>query len=41
VAADVADGKITEEAAREQYGVVVREDGRVDEAGTAELRDGL
>jgi N-methylhydantoinase B len=38
VAADVADGKITEEAARDQYGVVVREDGRVDEAATAVLR---
>ena len=38
VAADVADGLVSREAAREVYGVVVTEDGEVDEAGTAGLR---
>ncbi len=38
VAADVADGLVSREAAREVYGVVVTEAGEVDEAGTEGLR---
>ena len=40
VAADVADELVSREAAREVYGVVVTEDGEVDEAGTEGLRRG-
>ncbi len=40
VAADVADGLVSREAAREVYSVVVTEDGEVDEAGTEGLRGG-
>lgn len=36
---DVLDGYVTPEAAREQYGVVVSEDGVVDKEATAELRE--
>ena len=39
VAADVADEKVSVDAARERYGVVIRPDGTVDAAGTAALRD--
>ena len=38
VADDVLEGKVSRGAAREQYGVVVGEDGRVDAAATEELR---
>jgi len=38
VAADVANGKVSAEAARERYGVVVDDDAIVDEAATASLR---
>ena len=38
VAADVADGLVSREAAREVYGVVVNGDEGVDEAGTEGLR---
>ena len=38
VAADVADGYISAERARSDYGVVVAADGGVDEAATATLR---
>jgi N-methylhydantoinase B len=37
VLADVRDGKVSPEKAREAYGVVVA-DGRIDEAATAERR---
>lgn len=40
VAADVADGLVSREAAREVYGVVVTKAGEVDEAGTEGLRGG-
>lgn len=39
VAADVAQEKVTARAAQEAYGVVVREDGTVDERATREERD--
>jgi len=38
VAADVADGYVTREAARKDYGVALRPDGSVDAAETARLR---
>jgi N-methylhydantoinase B len=38
VAADVADGLMTAETARERFGVALRPDGMVDEAGTTALR---
>jgi N-methylhydantoinase B len=38
VAADVADGKVSVAAARERYGVVVSEDGVVDDGATESLR---
>ncbi len=38
VTADVADGLVSRDAAREVYGVVVTEDGEVDEAATEGLR---
>jgi N-methylhydantoinase B len=38
VAADVADGLLTREAARRDYGVALTADGRVDAAATAKLR---
>ncbi|MCC5576959.1 hydantoinase B/oxoprolinase family protein [Microtetraspora sp. AC03309] len=44
VAADVRDGKVSAEAAREEYGVVLhgpRDDVRIDEERTAELRNSL
>jgi N-methylhydantoinase B len=40
VAADVADGYVSREAAREAYGVAIRADGTVDAAETARLRRG-
>ena len=39
VAADVANEKVSVEAARERYGVVIRPDGTVDAAATESLRD--
>ncbi len=39
VAADVADEKVSVDAARERYGVVILPDGTVDVAGTEALRD--
>jgi N-methylhydantoinase B len=41
VAADVLDGYVSAEAAREQYGVVFGADGEVDEAATASLRSAM
>ena len=38
VARDVLDEKVTRAAARAEYGVLLRDDGSVDEAGTAALR---
>ena len=40
VAADVRDGLVSREAARERYGVALREDGAVDEEETRRLRAG-
>ena len=40
VAADVADGYVSTERARADYGVVIAADGAVDEAATAALRAG-
>ncbi len=40
VAADVADGKVSAAAAREQYGVEIGTDGLVDDEATRALRDG-
>ena len=39
VAADVADGKVSADAALQQYGVILRLDGTVDEQATREERD--
>ena len=38
VAHDVLNGKVTAAAARDLYGVVLRDDGSVDDAATSELR---
>ncbi|HUP32218.1 MAG TPA: hydantoinase B/oxoprolinase family protein [Gaiellaceae bacterium] len=39
VAADVADGKVSERAAREQYGVILRDDRAADDGATRRERD--
>ena len=39
VAVDVANEKVSVDAARERYGVVIRPDGTADAAATAALRD--
>jgi N-methylhydantoinase B/oxoprolinase/acetone carboxylase alpha subunit len=39
VAADIANEKLSVDAARERYGVVVQQDGMVDAAATTALRD--